>query len=125
MTGKHSRRRLFTSYVKLEAVSALKAQLDAAGLHVPERVDGAGRRCGGKPFSRGHLYKILSNPIYVGRLSHKGKTYDGQQPAIVDGATWDSRAGPTRVARSSPDEAPARLRASPDPAGSRMTVVTP
>ena len=82
-------RRLFTSYLELGSVSALKCRLDAAGLHVPERIDGAGRRCGGKPFSRGHLYKILSNPIYIGQLSHKGKTYDGQHPAIVEQATWD------------------------------------
>jgi|tagenome__1003787_1003787.scaffolds.fasta_scaffold20871268_3 site-specific DNA recombinase len=78
-------RRLFTSYIELGSVSALQCRLDAAGLHVPERVDGAGRRCGGKPFSRGHLYKILTNPIYIGRLSHRGKTYDGQHPAIVEG----------------------------------------
>jgi site-specific DNA recombinase len=83
-------RRLLTTYLELGAVSGLKCQLDAGGLHVPERVDGAGRPCGGNPFSRGHLYKILSNPIYVGRLSHKGKTYDGQQPAMVQEATWDS-----------------------------------
>ena len=37
------------------------------------------RRSGGKPFSGGHLYKMLSNPIYAGRLSHS-KTYDGQRP---------------------------------------------
>src|SRR5215207_6068941 len=82
-------RRLFTSYLELGSVSALKCRLDAAGLHVPERIDGAGRRCGGKPFSRGHLYKILANPIYIGQLSHKGKSYDGQHPAIVEQATWD------------------------------------
>src|SRR5215204_2387513 len=82
-------RRLFASYLELGSVSALKCRLDAAGLHIPERIDGAGRRCGGKPFSRGHLYKILSNPIYIGRLSHKGKTYDGQHPPIVEQATWD------------------------------------
>ena len=46
-------RRLFTSYIELGSVSALKCRLDAAALHVPERIDGAGRRCGGKPFSRG------------------------------------------------------------------------
>ena len=83
-------RTIFDRYLELGSVSALKRSLDEAGLHVPERIDGAGRRCGGKPFSRGHLYKILSNPIYVGRLSHKGKIHDGQHPAIVDQATWDS-----------------------------------
>jgi len=80
-------RRLFAGYLELGSVSALKCRFDAAGLHVPERIDGAGRRCGGKPFSRGHLYKILTNPIYIGRLSHRGKTYDGQHPAIVEQAT--------------------------------------
>ncbi len=62
-------RRLFAGYLELGSVSAPKCRLDAAGLHVPERIDGAGRRCGGKPFSRGHLYKILTNPIYIGQLS--------------------------------------------------------
>src|SRR5215207_3233287 len=45
---------------------------------------------GGKAFSRGHLYKILTNPIYIGQLSHRGRTYDGQHPAIVEQATWDN-----------------------------------
>src|SRR5215204_4629141 len=81
---------IFSRYLELGSVSVLKGQLDAAGLHVPERFDGAGRRCGGKPFSRGHLYKILANPIYIGQLSHRGKTYDGQHPAIVEQATWDN-----------------------------------
>ena len=54
------------------------------------RVDGAGRLTGGTPFSRGQLYKMLSNPIYAGRLSHKGNTYEGQHPAILDNATWAS-----------------------------------
>ncbi len=48
-----------------------------------------GRRTGGAPISRGHLYWILSNPIYVGRLRHKGQIHDGLHPAIVDPETWD------------------------------------
>jgi DNA invertase Pin-like site-specific DNA recombinase len=82
-------RRLFTSYLELGSVSTLKRHLDDTGLHVPERIDGAGRPGGGKPFSRGHLYKILSNPLYVGRLSHKGNSYEGQHHAIIDQGTWD------------------------------------
>ncbi len=37
----------------------------------------AGRRSGGVLMSRGHLYWILSNPIYVGRLRHKGQIHGG------------------------------------------------
>jgi hypothetical protein len=43
---------------------------------------------GGKPFSRGHIYKLLSNPIYTGRIAHKGQLYSGQHPALVDTETW-------------------------------------
>jgi hypothetical protein len=30
----------------------------------------------------------LKNPIYVGEVTHRGQTYSGQQPAIIDRATW-------------------------------------
>ena len=39
--------------------------------------------------SRGHLYKILSNPIYAGRLTHKGHAYEGLHDPIIDRETWD------------------------------------
>ena len=52
-------------------------------------MSGTGRRTGGAPISRGHLYWILSNPIYVGRLRHKGQIHDGLHPAIIDSETWD------------------------------------
>jgi site-specific DNA recombinase len=77
-------RMIYARYLELGAVSALKVNLDNAGILIPERIDGAGRSCGGKPFSRGHLYQILANPIYVGRLAHKGRVHDGQHAAIVD-----------------------------------------
>ena len=40
-------------------------------------------------FSRGHLYLILSNPIYIGRIPHKGRSYEGEHDAIIDAETWD------------------------------------
>lgn len=47
------------------------------------------RATGGKRFSRGHLYRILSNPIYLGRIAHKGQVYPGNHPAIIDQELWD------------------------------------
>jgi hypothetical protein len=41
------------------------------------------------PFSRGQLYKILTNPIYIGHISHRGALHKGQHPAIIDRGTWD------------------------------------
>ena len=45
---------------------------------------------GGRPFTRGHIYRILSNPIYIGRVPHKKESYPGQHPAIIDQVTWEA-----------------------------------
>jgi site-specific DNA recombinase len=50
----------------------------------------AAGRWGGLSFARGHIYKILSNPLYIGEIEHKGVRYPGQHPPLVDAATWDA-----------------------------------
>ncbi|MDD3149942.1 MAG: recombinase family protein [Candidatus Gastranaerophilales bacterium] len=37
----------------------------------------------GKNFSKGNLYKILSNKIYIGLVHHKGNYYEGEHKAII------------------------------------------
>ncbi len=82
-------RGLFLRYLDVGSVVRLKIALDAENVRSPVRINRSGRRTGGVPISRGHLYWILSNPIYVGRLRHKGLIHDGLHPAIVDIETWD------------------------------------
>jgi site-specific DNA recombinase len=82
-------RSLFRRYLVAGSVVRLKQQLDAEDSRIPIRIDGTGRSTGGGPFSRGHIYKLLSNPIYVGRISHKGQVHEGQQPPIVTQDLWD------------------------------------
>jgi len=45
------------------------------------------KRCS-QLFARGHLYGLLSNPIYAGQITHKGQLFPGQQPALIDDETW-------------------------------------
>jgi site-specific DNA recombinase len=53
-------------------------------------VSKTGRTTGSKPFSRGHIYRILSNPLYVGDIEHKGVRHPGLHPAIIDRETFDA-----------------------------------
>ena len=46
-------------------------------------------RSGNTPFSRGHLYLILSNPTYMGRIRHRQHSYAGEHEAIIDTETWE------------------------------------
>jgi site-specific DNA recombinase len=82
-------RSLFRHYLEARSVVRLKQQLDAEGFRLPIRIDGGGRSTGGGLFSRGHIYKILSNPIYVGHIIHKGQVHEGQHPSIVTPDLWD------------------------------------
>jgi len=43
-----------------------------------------------RPFSRGHLYRILGNPIYLGQISHKGTVFPGQHPPIIEPPLWEA-----------------------------------
>ncbi len=79
-------REIFTRYLALGCVKRLKEELDARGWITPERNVNMPR--GGKAFSRGHLYRLLANPIYIGRIRHKGQVYPGQHAAIVDAGVW-------------------------------------
>ncbi|MDG6078935.1 recombinase family protein [Erythrobacter litoralis] len=81
-------RSIFHRYLHVRNVRLLTEKLSQQGLNVPERVTGAGRKLGGSPFTRGQIYKILSNPIYCGKICHKGEIYEGQHDAIVDRETW-------------------------------------
>jgi site-specific DNA recombinase len=80
---------LFRRYLEAGSVVRLKQQLDAEGVRIPIRIDGGGRSTGGGLFSRGHVYKLLSNPVYVGRIAHKGQVHEGQQPPIVTQDLWN------------------------------------
>jgi site-specific DNA recombinase len=82
-------RDLFRRYLEIGSVVRLQAILDHGDARLPFRTDGTGKTIGGGLISRGHLYKILSNPIYVGRLTHKGQVHDGLHDPIVDQETWD------------------------------------
>lgn len=76
---------IFEKYLELGTVQALKTWTDRQGM---------GTRPRAAPntiaaFSRGHLYKILSNPIYKGMIAHKGQEFAGQHEAIIDTNTFD------------------------------------
>ena len=48
-----------------------------------------GQLRGGHPFSRGALYYLLRNRIYLGEIEHKGVVHRGEHPPILARALWD------------------------------------
>jgi len=82
-------RQIFERYLELGSVRLLKRNLDQRGIVSGVKVSKSGKQRGGKPFSRGALYHLLSNPIYVGEIRHKNERHPGQHEAIVSRELWE------------------------------------
>jgi DNA invertase Pin-like site-specific DNA recombinase len=83
-------REIYRLYVELGCVRRLKAEVDRLGWITPERRTRRADAVGGRAFSRGHLYRVLTNRIYLGQIVHKGTVFSGQHPAIVETVLWDA-----------------------------------
>ncbi len=81
-------RAVFSLYDEHRALNLLAQEAERLGLRSKQYVTQSGRDQGGKVMSRGHIHKILTNPLYIGRIAHKGTTYEGQQPAIIGTEQW-------------------------------------
>jgi site-specific DNA recombinase len=82
-------REIFAVYLELGCVKRMKARLDERGTRSKVRISAAGVRSGGEPYSRGALYKILRNRLYLGEIPHKGESHPGEHAAIIDRDLWD------------------------------------
>jgi DNA invertase Pin-like site-specific DNA recombinase len=83
-------RRIFALYCELGCVRRVKEEADRLGLGTKSSTTAHGTERGGRPFSRGHLYTLLSNPIYTGQIAHKGELHPGQHPALIDDERWST-----------------------------------
>ncbi|MGO9564570.1 MAG: recombinase family protein [Candidatus Korobacteraceae bacterium] len=94
-------REIFKQYTRLGCVRKLKQYLDRQQIRTKVRFDAQGKKTGGKCFSRGALYQVLKNRLYIGQIHHRGMSYDGQHQAIIDQPTWEQVAGTLEANRHS------------------------
>lgn len=83
-------RDIMRRYLEADSIRALVGELRRDGIVSKRYVSKRGNAKGGNPFKRGSLTWLLSNPLYVGEVRHKDKTYPGQHDAIVDRETFDA-----------------------------------
>jgi DNA invertase Pin-like site-specific DNA recombinase len=81
--------KIYRLYAELGCVTKLREYLEQAGILSKKRMSRTGRSSGGATYSRGALYLILHNRIYLGQITHKKASYPGQHAAIVDQNMWD------------------------------------
>ena len=109
---------IFQRYLELRSVRLLRDDLDRRGIVSKIRISRSGNRTGGKAFSRGALYELLSNPVYIGEIRHRKERHPGQHERLMDRELWE------RVQRQLRDGAAKRrarpTKAAPNPLAGKL-----
>jgi site-specific DNA recombinase len=72
-------RSIFQRFVKIGSMTKLARELMVESV----------RNKYGKLIDKGILYKMLTNPVYIGVTMHKGTSYPGEHVGIIDQKIWD------------------------------------
>jgi len=82
-------REIFNQYLRLGTVPALVTHLRTADIRSKIRKNTDGTKVGGGCYSRGALYQLLRNHLYVGEIKHKGAIHSARHEGIIDRKTWE------------------------------------
>lgn len=83
-------RRIYALYLDLGSVHALEQVLQSEGIVSKTHVSGTGKVRGGQPYSRGALFHLLRNRLYLGKIRHGDIHHPGLHPAILDQELFDA-----------------------------------
>lgn len=83
-------RLIFDKYLELGSVHAVADWLEAQDIRSKAMTSAKGNTFGDLPFSRGALFHLLRNKIYLGLIVHKDQTFPGAHPGIVDQAVFEA-----------------------------------
>lgn len=114
-------RAIFAFYDELGCLNAVMRRANEIGLRSKLHRFRSGRVQGGTPFSRGQIYALLRNPIYIGKIRHKVRVWDGQHAPILDEALWEQVQSKLQAASARPR---GRKGAGDHPGKSRVAPLT-
>ncbi|WP_370655464.1 recombinase family protein [Candidatus Binatus sp.] len=106
-------KQIYELYLQLGSVRLLKQDLDRRGVSSKARVSVKGNKSGGRSFSRGALYELLANPIYIGEIRHKRERHLGLHEAILERELWEKVQHQLREQAAQRSQRPTKAGSSP------------
>jgi DNA invertase Pin-like site-specific DNA recombinase len=95
-------RQVFDLYDELGNIRLVEERAGELGMRTRAQVLPSGLTRGGRPFTRGQIHYLLTNPTYRGLIRHKDKTYTGNHPAIISEDQWERVQKALLTARARP-----------------------
>ena len=82
-------RSIFRTYLEAGSVLLAVQELARRGILTKRWRTKKGAERGGKPIGRVTLHGMLTNELYLGRILHRGASFPGEHPPIVDPELFD------------------------------------
>ena len=85
-------RQVFQKYLELQNMFGVAEWLNKQGIHTKKWVTKHSQRTrGGEPFKKNTVQRMLTNPVYLGKITHyaQNKIYNGVHKPIVSRELWE------------------------------------
>ncbi len=86
-------KQIYQRFMETESVTATARTMNELGHKTKTWQSEKGRVYNGVAFSKKAIRHILQNPVYAGRITHKGNIYDGKHKPIMNPEIWDKAQG--------------------------------
>jgi site-specific DNA recombinase len=83
-------REVFTRFAAMPSMAALVRDLRARGVTSKSWTTLKGIERKGKLITKGYVYTLFKNPVFIGMVAFKGQLYAGEHQAIIEQETWDT-----------------------------------
>ena len=71
-------RRVFDRFIEIQSPKQIAYELNRDGILTNQ----------GNPWTTGHIYRMLNNYTYIGKIAYKGDVFDGKQERIITDEVW-------------------------------------
>ncbi len=82
-------KRVYDDYLNRKTPLLIAEQLNKEGLTIKQWQTQKGKVRGGGQWSPKQVYRLLTNPLYIGKIKHKDKIYEGEHQAIINLDFWE------------------------------------
>ena len=99
-------RQVFQKYLEMQNMLGVAEWLNKQGIHTKKWITKHSQRTrGGEPFKKNTVQRMLTNPVYLGKITHysQNKIYNGVHKPIISRELWEQVQGVIRRRISDPN----------------------
>jgi DNA invertase Pin-like site-specific DNA recombinase len=79
---------LFQNFAETASITETARELNNLGFTTKTWISNNGKLHKGKRFNKSNVRRILNNHLYIGKVKHKDKLFDGMHKQIIDEQIW-------------------------------------